>query len=121
MKDESQVNPDLERKLDSLLASSYPPGPALSRDFESNVMAAIARERRSRGSRFVLLTMMAYWAVASLCGALLLSGMVPAGGRPGGQLAVILAVLALIFAAAMLMVRPAGLKLSDLFLRTIIH
>jgi stage V sporulation protein SpoVS len=119
MQDETRSNRQAERGLDSLLRHSYPPGPTLSRDFDAKVMSALARDRRVRNRRFVLITMTAYWAFASLCGALVLSGVSSADVQAGGHAAVITAVLALVVATALFMVRQSGFRLSELFFRTI--
>lgn len=119
MNDETPMSRQAEQALDDLLRQSYPPGPSLSGDFDAKLASALFHHRRVRSRRFVLITMTAYWAIASLCGALLLSGVTPAPGQAGGQAAVITAVLILVGAGGLFLVRQAGLRFSELFFRTI--
>ncbi len=119
MHDDDALTPAADNAVERLLARSFPPGPALSRAFDSTVMSAIARRQRKRGPRFVMIVMLAYWAAASLGGALVLAGTVPAGSGPGHHSAVILAVLGLLAGGSLLLARLAGTRVSTLFFRTI--
>lgn len=116
-----KLTAEQEHNLDRLLKQSFEPGQALSADFESSVMESIRQQhQRSDHGRRVFITMMCYWAVASLTGAWLLAGDLPLAMDAGdAALKTVVSVVVVVGLSAVFVVRQSSLRLSDLFLRTI--
>jgi hypothetical protein len=114
-----KLNPETEQKLERLLGSSFQPGPELSADFESRVMATIQnQQQKAVTGRKMLIVMSLYWSLASLIGAWVLLEKLPLL-EASGYLTVFLGVIATVGAGVFFLVRQSKLKISDLFLQTI--
>lgn len=111
-----------DKELDLLLGRAYPGSPALSGQFEEQVMNEIKAIDQARSRRRKVARLMAvYWGIATAIMSGLLAGS-PLVAQPADGAVVVVTLLCLVCGGglAWYIARQSGIRLQSLFARTLL-
>lgn len=111
-----------DRRVDELLQQQFPAKPSLADDFEQRVMSRVQSEHsRSERKRRLGRVMTAYWMLCGLLAGWVITGAVSSAPEASGTAMSALGMaLALVIACLLILGRQSRLKISQLFLRTVV-
>ena len=118
-----QANPEqLDKLMDDRMRELFPSRPTLAPDFEQRVMLRVQSQatrpahKRRRG-----LIMMAYWVLFGLVAGWVISDSVALDPKASGTaMSALTLALALVIASMLILGRQSRLKISRLFLETVV-